>query len=76
MVCPNCHNENRYDALTCDFCMKSLPLSESRKEEIKRKKKIEKKNMFRTAFIKLIGTLLGILAVIAVIVIAWLNTRG
>lgn len=43
MICPKCHNENKYDALTCDFCMARLPMTKEREEEIKRKQKIEKK---------------------------------
>ena len=27
MICPKCHNDNRYDALTCDFCMAKLPMT-------------------------------------------------
>ena len=38
MRCPKCHNENKYDALTCDFCMAPLPMSEERMKEIKEKK--------------------------------------
>ena len=40
MICPKCHNENKYDALTCDFCMAKLPMTKAREEEIKRKQKI------------------------------------
>lgn len=72
MLCPHCHAENKYDALTCDFCMHELPMTPSRQEEIKERKLIEKKNKFRMSLIKLIGTALGVLAFIAVIVIAWI----
>ena len=34
MICPRCHNENRYDALTCDFCMGKLPMTKERQAEI------------------------------------------
>jgi hypothetical protein len=37
MICPRCHNENKYDNLTCDFCMATLPMSEKRKAEIDKK---------------------------------------
>ena len=46
MICPKCHNENKYDALTCDFCMARLPMTKAREEEIKRKQKIEKIQYF------------------------------
>ena len=72
MLCPHCHAENKYDALTCDFCMHELPMTEERRKEIQFKKKIEKQNKFRMSLIKLIGTALGVLAFIAVIVIAWI----
>ena len=43
MSCPRCHNENKYDNLTCDFCMAELPMSEKRKQEIEKKHKLEAK---------------------------------
>ena len=43
MICPRCHNENKYDNLTCDFCMAELPMSEKRKQEIEKKHKLEAK---------------------------------
>ena len=43
MICPRCHNENKYDNLTCDFCMAPLPMSEKRKAEIEKRKAEEKK---------------------------------
>jgi uncharacterized membrane protein YvbJ len=76
MVCPHCHNENKYDSLTCDFCMQPLPMSKEREEEIKKIKKIEKQAALKNSLIKLIGTILGLLAIIIVIIVAWLNTRG
>ena len=42
MLCPHCHSENNYDALTCDFCMHELPMTEARKQEIAFSKKISK----------------------------------
>ena len=36
-------NENKYDNLTCDFCMAELPMSEKRKQEIEKKHKLEEK---------------------------------
>ena len=41
MICPNCHNENRYDALTCDFCMAKLPMTTKRQKEIKQRQKLQ-----------------------------------
>ncbi len=76
MICPYCHAENKYDALTCDFCLKELPMTEKRKNEIKNIKKKEKKNKYHNSMIKLIGTILGVIAIIVVIVIAWLSSRG
>ena len=32
MLCPHCHAENNYDALTCDFCMHELPMTEEEKQ--------------------------------------------
>lgn len=76
MLCPYCHSENKYDALTCDFCMRELPMDSKRVKEIKTKKKIERKNIFSTSIAKMIGTILGVLAIILIIVFAWLKTRG
>ena len=63
--------ENNYDALTCDFCLQEIPLTEARKKEIQLKKKIERQNKFRKSLTKLIGISLGVLAIIAVVIIAW-----
>ena len=41
MICPKCHNDNRYDALTCDFCMAKLPMTKERQLEINKQKKLE-----------------------------------
>ena len=71
MLCPHCHAENNYDALTCDFCLLEIPLTEARKKEIQLKKKIERQNNFRKSLTKLIGISLGVLAIIAVVIIAW-----
>lgn len=76
MLCPHCHAENKYDALTCDFCMKEIPMTKQREEEIKIKKKIEKQNKLRNSIIKLVGTSLGVLAFIIIIVIAWISKSG
>ncbi len=72
MLCPYCHAENTYDALTCDFCMHELPMTDERKKEIKEKNKILKQNKLRNSIIKLVGTVLGILFFIIVVVVAWL----
>ena len=76
MLCPYCHAENKYDALTCEYCMKELPMSEERKAEIKKQKKIERKNKYHNSMVKLIGTVLGVIVIILIIIIAWLRTRG
>ena len=72
MRCPKCHNENKYDALTCDFCMATLPMSEERMKEIKEKKKIEKKAKMHNTMVKLTGLLIGIGIVVGVIVVVYL----
>lgn len=76
MLCPYCHAENKYDALTCEYCMKEIPMSEERKAEIKKQKKIERKNKYHNSMVKLIGTVLGVIVIILIIIIAWLRTRG
>lgn len=72
MRCPKCHNENKYDALTCDFCMATLPMSEERMKEIKEKKKIEKKAKMHNTMVKLTGLLIGIGIVVGIIVVVYL----
>ena len=47
-------------------------LIEERKKEIQFKKKIERQNKFKKSITKLIGISLGVLAIIAVVVIAWI----
>lgn len=76
MLCPYCQADNAYDSLVCDSCYRELPMSKSRIEEIKQKKKIEKRNKLNNSIIKIIGLVLGLLAIILVIVIAWIRTRG
>lgn len=72
MICPKCHNENKYDALTCDFCMASLPMSKQRQQEISKKKKIEKKTKMNKSITKLMGLLAGLIVLILVVVIAFI----
>ena len=72
MRCPKCHNENKYDALTCDFCMATLPMTEERMKEIKEKKKIEKKARMHNTMVKLTGLLIGVGAIVGIIVIVYL----
>lgn len=72
MRCPKCHNENKYDALTCDFCMATLPMTEERMKEIKEKKKIEKKTKMHNTMVKLAGLLIGVGVIIGIIVIVYL----
>lgn len=72
MICPKCHNENKYDALTCDFCMAKLPMKKAREEEIKRKQKIEKKAKLNKSITKLVGLLMGLFLLIGIVVIVYL----
>lgn len=77
MMCPYCHNENPIDALTCEFCMHELPMTEERKKLIKSYNKSNKKNKFKGSMAKLIGLICGLIAIILVVVVAWvLATRG
>ena len=71
MRCPRCHNENKYDALTCDFCMAELPMTKERQKEIKARKKQEKHAKMQSSMTKLIGLLIGLFAIIGVVVIAY-----
>lgn len=72
MKCPKCHNENKYDNLTCDFCMAPLPMTPARAEEIKQKKKIEKKNKMRSSMTKLIGLLIGLVIIVGIVVLVYI----
>ncbi len=72
MRCPKCHNENRYDALTCDFCMAELPMSEERAREIKETKKKEHKAKMHNSMVKLIGLIIGLLVIVGIIVCVYL----
>ncbi len=72
MRCPRCHNENKYDALTCDFCMSPLPMTEEREKEIKQKKKLEKQAKMEKSMTKLFGLLIGLGIIIGIVVVAYL----
>lgn len=72
MKCPKCHNENKYDNLTCDFCMASLPMTPQRAEEIKQKKKLEKKNKMHSSITKLVGLLIGLVIIVGIVVVAYI----
>ena len=72
MRCPKCHNENKYDALTCDFCMAELPMTQERKQEIKSMKNFEKKNKMHNSMTQLIGLIIGFVIIVATVVIAYL----
>lgn len=72
MICPKCHNENKYDALTCDFCMSKLPMSEARRAEIERKKKIEKQAKLNNSITKLAGLLMGLFLLVGIVVVMYL----
>ena len=77
MMCPHCHNENPIDALTCEFCMHELPMTEERKKQIKSYNKLNKKSKLKGSIAKLIGLIAGLFAIILVIVLAWFfATRG
>lgn len=68
MICPRCHNENKYDNLTCDFCMAPLPMTEKRRQEIEKRKAEEKKANMRKSMDKLIGLLAGVLVILAIVI--------
>lgn len=72
MRCPKCHNENKYDALTCDFCMAELPMTEERAKEIKIMKKKERKAKMNASVTKLVGLVIGLVIIIGVVIIAYL----
>ena len=72
MICPKCHNENKYDALSCDFCMATLPMSEARKKEIEAKHKLELKNKRQKSITKLTGLLLGLFVLVGVVVVMYI----
>lgn len=71
MRCPKCHNENNYDALTCDFCMSPLPMTKERAKMIEEKKKLEKAAKFEKSMTKLFGLLIGLAIIIGIVVIAY-----
>ena len=72
MICPKCHNDNRYDALTCDFCMAKLPMTKQRQLQINKQKKLEKKQKMNKSMTKLIGLLAGLIVLVLVVVIAYI----
>lgn len=72
MRCPRCHNENKYDALTCDFCMSPLPMTEEREKEIKEKKKLEKAARLEKSITKLVGLLIGVAIIVGIVVVAYM----
>ena len=69
MRCPKCHNENKYDALTCDFCMEELPMTEERQKLIKKKEKFERQQKLKNSKDKIFGMVAALLAIIIVIVV-------
>ena len=69
MICPRCHNENKYDNLTCDFCMADLPMTPEREKLIKNKAKFERKNKLRNSKDKILGMVAALFVIIAVIVV-------
>ncbi len=68
MICPRCHNENKYDNLTCDFCMAPLPMNEKRKTEIKKRHEEERKAKMKKSMDKLIGLLFGVLVIVVIVI--------
>lgn len=75
MKCPRCHNENKYDNLTCDFCMAELPMTKERKKEIKKKKKLEKNATLKKSLTIIFGMMLAVF-LIAIIVFVYMKLRG
>lgn len=67
MICPRCHNENKYDNLTCDFCMAELPMTEKRKKEIEEKHKQEAKAKRKKSMDKLAGLLAAVAFFVALL---------
>lgn len=72
MRCPKCHNENKIDALTCDFCMATLPMTEERKNQIKELRKKERKAKMHNSMVKLAGLIIGLLIIVGIVVAAFL----
>lgn len=68
MKCPRCHNENKYDSLTCDFCMAELPMTKERIEEIKTKKALERKAKFKKSMTVIIGMGAAVILIIAFVI--------
>ena len=75
MKCPHCHNENKYDSLTCDFCLQPLPMTKEREEEIKFKKKLERQAKFRKSLTVILGMGIAV-ALVAGFVIGYMIYRG
>ncbi|MBQ2891653.1 MAG: hypothetical protein IJE45_02035 [Bacilli bacterium] len=69
MLCPRCHNVNPDTNLTCDFCMEELPMTEERKELIKKKEKFERSQKLKNSKDKIFGMLAALLIIVAVIVL-------
>ena len=69
MRCPRCHNENKYDALTCDFCMADLPMTKEREQLIKQKAKLERQAKLRNSKDKIFGMVGALLVIIIVVVV-------
>jgi len=72
MRCPKCHNENKIDALTCDFCMATLPMTKERAEQIKIMKRNERKSKMQNSITKLIGLGIGLLIIVGIVFVAFL----
>ncbi len=72
MRCPKCHNENKIDALTCDFCMTELPMTEERKKQISELRKKERQNKMHNSMVKLFGLLLGLVVIVGIVVAAFI----
>ena len=69
MRCPYCQNENQYDALTCEYCKKDLPMTKEREQEIKKRHKAEHKNKMHYSIIRLAGLISGLAIIIGIIVV-------
>lgn len=71
MKCPVCHNDNRIDALTCDYCMSEIPMTKEREKQIRELKKKERKEKMHNSLVKLAGLLIGLIIIVAIVVIAF-----
>lgn len=72
MKCPKCHNDNKYDSLSCDFCMAELPMTSEREVEIANKRRLEKKSKFSQSITKLMGMLAALFVIIGIVFLIYI----